>query len=46
MERLKIINEQNLNYIKIYSCDIEQVEKGQIYGPTIRNHHLIHYVIS
>lgn len=46
MERLKIINEQNLNYIKIYSCDIEQVEKGRIYGPTIRNHHLIHYVIS
>ena len=46
MERLKIINEQNLSYIKIYSCDIEQVEKGRIYGPTIRNHHLIHYVIS
>lgn len=46
MERLKIINEQNLNYIKIYSCDIEQVEKGVVYGPTIRNHHLIHYVIS
>lgn len=46
MERLKIVNEQNLNYIKIYSCDIEQVEKGRVYGPTIRNHHLIHYVIS
>lgn len=46
MERLKIINEQNLNYIKIYTCGIEQVEKGRVYGPTIRNHHLIHYVIS
>lgn len=46
MGRLKIINEQNLNYIKIYSCNIEQVEKGMVYGPTIRNHHLIHYVIS
>lgn len=46
MERLKIINEQNLKYIKIYDCNMEQVEKGRVYGPTIRNHHLIHYVIS
>lgn len=46
MERLKIINENNLNYIKIYDCGIEQVDKGNVYGPTIRNHYLIHYVIS
>lgn len=46
MERIKIADEQELNHIKIYCCDTERVKKSCVYGPTIRNHHLIHYVFS
>lgn len=46
MNRIEIIDENELDYIKIYCCDSEKVSKSCIYGPTIRNHHLIHYIFS
>ena len=46
MNQLEIINENKLNYIKIYCCGSEQVSRSCVYGPTIRNHHLIHYIFS
>ena len=46
MSRIEIINENDLEYIKIYACNKQKTAKAYSYGPTIRNHHLIHYVIS
>lgn len=46
MKQIKGANKQELNYMRIYCCGTEKVKKSCVYGPTIRSHHLIHYVLS
>jgi len=46
MDKYIFISPQNNIDIEICQCGIEECENAHFFGPAIRNHYLIHYIVS